>query len=391
MATAGPPGVTTVLFAGSVRPSIVSTARVCFVCPQVYGYFDTELGFTGGGAERQVYLLSTSLADRFDVHVVVGDYGQPQTEQREGVTLHRGYPLQPRQSSLQPVKHLGLLARAMWQASADVYLYRGSPRNAGFVWLASRFLRCPWVYHVANDEYLQSRPAALPLPIRTLFETALDRASGIVAQTGRQQAILDRKYGVEATVIPNGYPVASEPLPASDREFLLWVGRLNKRQKRPHLYLDLAERVPDTECRLVGPVDETDPYQCRIEERANGIQNVVACGELPPQEIHDQYRRAIALVSTARYEGFPNVFLEAWRQATPAVSLDVDTGRFLDTDVPDGYADGSMDRLDRLCAQLIADSEHRRRVGTAAQRYFESNYALGTVVDRYANFIHELL
>ena len=367
------------------------TARVCFVCPRAYGYFDPEQGFTGGGAERQIYLLSTALADRFDVHVVVGDYGQLRREHREGVTLHRAYPLQDRQSPLQPVKHLGILARAMGRADADAYVFRGNPRNAGFVWLVTRLLRRPWVYHVANDDHIESRPGTLPAPVGKLFETALGRAAVVVAQTDRQQALLGRKYGLDATVVPNGYPPASAPLPATDREYLLWVGRLHEREKRPHLYLDLAERLPELECRLVGPVDEGDPYEQRIAERARELDNVTMCGEVSPREIHEQYRRAIALVSTSRHEGFPNVFLEAWRQATPVASLAVDPGRFLGAEVPACHADGSMDRLAEVCTRLATDTAYASEVGTAVREHFEATYSMTAVTDRYADAVRAVL
>jgi hypothetical protein len=56
----------------------VSPTSLCFVLPSAYGYFDDEVDAVGG-AERQLSLISRWLVDRFDVHFVVGDYGQPRT------------------------------------------------------------------------------------------------------------------------------------------------------------------------------------------------------------------------------------------------------------------------------------------------------------------------
>lgn len=358
--------------------------RICFVSPHAYGYFNPDIGYTGGGAERQIYLLSTALADRFDVHVVVGDYGQPQRETRDGVTLHRAYPLQSRQHPLQPVKHLFVLARAMRRADASLYLFRGGPKNAAFVYLLARLLRRKYVYNVANDEHLLSFPDRLPGPVRRLFVRSIRNADGVIAQTSHQHELLDELYGVTSTVVPNGYPPADDPAAYDTRDYFLWVGRLTEAQKRPHVYLELAAEVPEAEFRLVGPVDESNSYQRNVRERAAELDNVEFVGEVPPTEIHDLYRHAIAFVSTSAFEGFPNTFLEAWRQGTPVVSLSVDASRFLDTDTATTFADGDRDRLRTLVCRLADDAGFRERVGRTSRACFERRYSLDRVTTEYA-------
>lgn len=364
------------------------SARICFVCPRAYGYFVPEEGLTGGGAQRQIHLLSTSLTDRFDVHVVVADYGQARTERKEGVTLHKAYPLHPRKNILQPIKHLTILGRAMRRAAADVYIHRGSPRNAAFVRLLARLLQSRWIYNIANDANIAHRPANLPTHVRWLYARALQDADAIIAQTTHQQRLVEDGYATDAVVVPNGYPTVDVPSDTGG-EYFLWVGRLEEYQKRPHLYLECAEQTPSEQFRLVGPIDSEDQYHQKIRQRAAELENVELVGEVSPEAIHDQYRNAIALVNTSTYEGFPNVFLEAWRQQTPVVSLELDPKRY---GIPDDVcADGDLGQLQTLLQRLAGDETYRDRLATNARNHFESTFEQSRVAQQYGDVIQRVL
>lgn len=367
----------------------MSKTRVCFVSLSAYGYFD-ESAPAGGGAQRQFYLLSTHLTDEFNVHFVVGDYGQPRTVEREGVTLHRAYHPDRTASVRKRGRQLLALYRALRRADADVYATRCAPRK--FVILSALVAphRRPLVYHVATDAFLDESPRGLDGVPRWLYAQAL-RRSPVVAQTEKQARQLRTNWGVEATVVPNGYPAAAVRKRHHTREGFLWIGRLNRTDKRPHLFLDLAAEFPDEQFTLVGPTGDDEAYTCRVRDRAAETRNVTDAGAVSPSAIHDYYRDAIALVNTspADREGFPNTFLEAWRVGTPVLSLAVNTRRFL-ADGPDshlGFAGGEFDRLVSLARTLADDSEKRRTLGRHGLDTFEARYRLSTVVDDYSKVL----
>ena len=64
---------------------------VCFTIYRAYPIFNSDVKAVFGGGEVDLYLLATELAkdERFKVSFVVGDYGQPETEVIEGVTLYK--------------------------------------------------------------------------------------------------------------------------------------------------------------------------------------------------------------------------------------------------------------------------------------------------------------
>ncbi|MDB2262453.1 glycosyltransferase family 4 protein [Halorubrum ezzemoulense] len=357
------------------------TCRICFVSISAYGYFNHDTS-PGGGAQRQLYLLSQDLKEQYDVHFVVGDYSQAKTECRDGVTLHRAYKPNASGGLVTKFTQLVALWRAMARADADVYVYRGRPWKATFVYAITRLLRKEFVYNIANDSNVTSQSEALPRPIRWLFERMLRDAGVIITQTEKQSSILQSKFGIEPVQVPNGYPPVDDTTPYGKREFFVWVGRFDREQKQPHLYLDLAERIPTAEFVLIGPDGFDSKYNTEVRRRASDIPNVTSLGRVDPDEVHDYYRKAIALVNTSAYEGFPNTFLEAWRYRTPVLSYQVDPSRFVGPDI-DGWADGNFDELVDLAAGLFNNENRRREMAEPAARYFEDSLTIESVSERY--------
>lgn len=365
--------------------------RICFISLSAYGYFD-ESAPAGGGAQRQFHLLSTNLTDHFDVHFIVGDYGQPITEERNGVTLHRAYRPESDASPTQRIQQLLALWRALYRADADLYIARCFPRKLAVLHPLMSVLRQPLIFHVAGDPFVEKPVSGVTGIRRFLYNRALRNVSEVIAQTPYQATQLRRHWSITAPVIPNGYPPSSVVDRFDTREYFLWVGRLDKQQKQPHVFLDIAESHPDQEFVLIGPADGDTEYTQDIEKRAENMGNVHYTGPVEPTEIHNYYRHALALINTSKYEGFPNTFLEAWRYATPVLSLNIDTGRFLKESVGScGYADDDLSKLNDLVAKIAKSQEFRRKSGIKGIQTFSDRYQITTVAEAYKHVIQDTL
>jgi glycosyltransferase involved in cell wall biosynthesis len=360
---------------------------VCFVSLSAYGYFNPGRIVTGGGAERQLYLLGQQLREDFDVQFVVGDYGQPRTERRNGVKLHRSYRQDPDASVPARIGQVWKLFDAMRRADAELYVYRGFPHKAAVVGHLAELLGSSFVYHVSSDANVDGNVDGLPTPVVAMFGRALRRAGAVVAQSEYQRRRLQERFDIDAVVVPNGYPTASNVEPHDDRRHVLWVGNVDESKKRPHRYLDLAEQLPGERFLLAGPDGGDEAYCDRIRSRADGIDNATHLGEIHPDDIDRYFRDAKLLVNTSPLEGFPNTFLEAWRYETPVVGLDVDPGRFVDVPDSDCFADGDFERLVELVGRLAADPERRASLGESLRRQFEAEYSMHSTAAQYRDVL----
>jgi len=368
---------------------MMADQRICFVSLHSYGYFVDGHGLTGGGAERQLSLLAPALTDEFDVHVIVADYGQDARVSQDGVVLHKSYDPNSDPSTTERLGWLADLASTMYRVDADVYVHRGTPAFAAVVSTLVDTMGKAWVYNVANDANVCERPDDLGRVRRRLFERGLEQAAAVIAQTPKQSDLLQERYGRDAAVVPNGYPPADETVPYDDREYVLWVGRLDRDQKRPHLFSDLAAAYPETEFRLVGPPGDDEAYYQQLTSRVDELGNLRYEGTVPPDVVHDYYRRAHCLVSTSAYEGFPNTFLEAWRVGTPVLSLGVDPARIASDETLGGFADGEFERLSDAVSLLAADETARRRLGETGKRVFEERFDIETVASTYGDVLRK--
>jgi len=366
--------------------SPVKSPKVCFISLSSYGYFNPSIGYTGGGAQRQLYLLSQELKSSFDVHFIVGDYSQPKTEKRAGVTLHRGY--EPESSS--KTNTISTLFNIMRQIDADIYIDRNTPSTAAATFLCSRLLRKKWLYNVANDANIVERPSELSFPLRWLYARSMRNADGIIAQTAHQSSLIRENYGRSVNVVPNGYPPLNQSEDSLEREYFLWVGRLDKTQKQPRIFLELAETHPEYEFRLIGPSENmSDGYD--LKRKINLQENIEYLGAVRPDRIHKYYSRAIALVNTSEFEGFPNTFLESWRVGTPVLSLNIPFDRLCHQMDVFGCANGDIEALNEMLVALAERSNFRSRTGDKCRDIFEKNLKIGNVARGYETAILDVL
>lgn len=366
-------------------------ARICFISLSAYGYFN-ENAPAGGGAQRQFHLLSTHLTDHYDVHFIVGDYGQPVIEHHEGVTLHRSYSPDSNASPKQRIDQLIDLSRALHRADSDVYIARCFPRKLAVLYPLLTLLRRPLIFHVAGDPFVEKPVSGMGSIRRPFYYQALKNVASVIAQTEYQAERLQQYWGITAPIIPNGYPQASVVDTYDTREYFLWVGRLDKEQKRPHIFLNIATKYPNQNFVLVGPAESDNEYTRSIRARAESMENVTYTGSVNPDEIHSYYRKAIALINTSAYEGFPNTFLESWRYGTPVVSLAIDTSRFLEKKTTlTGYADKDMSKLEDLIGRLAESRRLRRRLGITGLQTFTNKYQIETTVDMYCDVIDDIV
>lgn len=290
---------------------------VAIYAPLANHYYDRAAERSGGGAERQTYLLARALADRgLRVAHIVHEVADPDAG---AVTL------------IETPRSTGLLAKArdVWRAlgaaDARVQVFRGADGTLGIGGLWSRSHRRRLVFAGANNSDFEGGAVSLD-PRARMFATGMRMTDAVVVQSGDQVELLRERFPhVGEPLQVNSFV---EPAPTGDRdgEAFMWVSRLVD-YKRPLLYADLAAEVPEARFRLV-PIRTSAPEYERtlaeLERRAGELSNLEVLPQRPHAELQELIGSAVAMVNTSSFEGMPNTWLEGWARGVPALTYSFD-------------------------------------------------------------------
>jgi glycosyltransferase involved in cell wall biosynthesis len=370
---------------------------VCFVAPHVWPVFsgDPRIKVVGGAEVQQATIARLLAADGFRVSMVTLDYGQPDGVVIDGVTVykafapHAGLPvlrfLHPRMSSM---------LRAMRAADADIYYYRSTAMWAGVMAEFARRRGRRSIYAGASDRDFapdiggQIRYAR----DRWLFRHAMRTVDAVVVQNLQQQAACRATFGRDSTYIPSCYklPEGSRPRRENDADGpVLWVGTIQP-HKRPELLLELARRLPQRRFVMIGgPMPSHGELYESIRRQAAALPNLEIKGFLPLAEVEPWFDRARVHVLTSRFEGMPNVFLQAWARGVPTVAS-IDVGARLDGE-PVYPAFDDLDAFAAHVEKLFQDEDLWKASSNRCRGYFERNHSPAEVRARYSSLLHELV
>lgn len=366
--------------------------HLCIVSDTIHSYFNSGIHSGTGGAERQQTFLATELSKRgYNVSIATLSSAVQAESDIDSIAL---LPVIPdvRGLVLAPYKGLSTLI-ALQKIGADIYYVRGNDFLSVITAILARFSRAEFVFGVANDSNVDPLLLHDRGLFRLLYRWAMGSATRVIAQTNSQKETLENDHGIHADLIPNGYemPPSSELVDFGERSHILWVGSMDPVQKKPERFLELARRLPEVEFTMIGPPNNDDPTHYEvISEQAANISNLNFIGYVDPDEIHEFYRTAIALVNTSDYEGFPNVFLEAWRYATPVISLHHPFDGLIESENLGIYT-GSMEQLSDSIENLTSDADLCEEIGMNAREFMCNNYTLDKVIEQYDQLFQSLV
>ncbi len=144
--------------------------------------------------------------------------------------------------------------------------------------------------------------------------------------------LVQRKYGVDSDLIPNG--VTLPVLPSTEGalnkfglvkgKYVLLVSRLVPEKR----HLDLIRafemaHLPDWKLVLVGGSDHPDDYCRAIEQQVAQVSGVVATGFQSGLALMELYAHAGAFVLPSSHEGLPIALLEALSFGLPVVASNI--------------------------------------------------------------------
>jgi glycosyltransferase involved in cell wall biosynthesis len=200
--------------------------------------------------------------------------------------------------------------------------------------------------------------------------------------------MLKESFGRDSIVLP----MPCEGMPSAGRRDegparVLWIGRISP-EKRPDWLLEIAGKLPHLQFDVVGDANKNSTYAREFFRRTEAMPNVKVAGRVPYQRIADYYRRASMLCSTSVFEGFPNVYLEAWSAGIPVVAT-CDPDCLIDT-LGLGRTASTVDDLARAIDALARSPSSRREIGSTALDYYMRHHTVDTAMHRFVEFFSSL-
>jgi glycosyltransferase involved in cell wall biosynthesis len=345
-----------------------------------------------GGAELQSYYIARALAESgFRVRHVVADAAIDRTP--EGVEVHRlpvGY-------GVRGLARRRAIFEGLHKANGRLYIQRPAGIETGFAGAYARLARRRFVFSSSSDADFMSDRDRLrllggnldPRTARAQYMLGVRCAHAIVVQTETQALMAESVTRHVPQVIPSFAPVSQRRAGAG--EYFLWVGAFVG-VKDPLSYVELAERVPEARFLMVARARPGwDELASEARARAERLPNLELLDDLPRAGLLELYRRAIAVVSTSEYEGFSNVFLEAWSCGVPALSLRVDPDGVISRLELGEVSTGSIGRLADATRRYVAEPLVSSRAGDAGYRYVHERHAPDVVGRAWATLVGKLL
>jgi glycosyltransferase involved in cell wall biosynthesis len=206
-----------------------------------------------------------------------------------------------------------------------------------------------------------------------------------------------RKLGAQNSVFLPNTPTFDPNLvpPATlESDNVLWVGRWDAGQKRPHMAIEVfakvLQKVPTARLTMVGGIQDRRCYRrCCRRIHELGIGHAVDIVGFKKDMI-PYYSNGALLLSTSRYEGWGRMITEAKTFGVPVVSTAMP---YLET-LKAGCVQTPPNDVDALAdavVDLLQNLEKRKQLGAEARRDMVKNFSKEITFAKYDALIEAIL
>ena len=368
-----------------------SRKKICFVSPENAALLFPEFAHLSryGGSQVQQHLISNMLYRKFDTHFVVENIGQGERDLcRDGIKIHTAYK---RNRGIRFLRFFHPrwtgLWHAMHRANADYYYQRAAGSLTGIVAMFCKINKKKFVYAMANDnELLKIWDISQYALERKLFEYGLKKADCVLVQNTFQQEELGRQYNLKGKLIRNVYHGTISDEIKKEKNYVIVVSNIQPK-KQYEIMLNVAEKLKEIHFQMIGKGEGL--YFKKIFSKCNKLSNVKLYTDIKRDELLDKYQNAYLLLHTAKAEGFPNVFLEAWARGIPVVSLKIDPDGVIGKHRL-GFVIQNISELIAAVTSLINNRKMRQSMGVNCVKYVKDYHAPEIIKESYKDVFQRI-
>lgn len=173
------------------------------------------------------------------------------------------------------------------------------------------------------------------------------------------------------------------------KPYCAWISSI-KQVKRPEKMIKLAEDFSDKEIDfiMIGKVQEKS-YNWFLKK--NFPSNLHYLGEKTLEEVNGILKGARIHIHTCFPEGFPNVFIQAWLQGTPSVSLGFDPNGLIEEHQMGFCANDDWKIFKEKVAYLLNNPQERGKMGENAKLFATDIFSTEKTVNKIEEVIHSII
>lgn len=299
-------------------------------------------GKTKGGGELQIALLAKALVLDGQEVTIIDPYSSESFITDEGIHVVNVPSWNKGIKGLRLIWYrIPALYKLFKEQKADYYYGRMRTYFHMLSYLAAKKNGKKYILAIASDidvlslrdkykyEYKANfrllKYLTLLLPGDLVFKYLTNKADYVVLQHSGQD-VNWKSFKGKKIIFPNIIDKNSLKITKGgiEKEYFVYLGSLTILKGSDRLY-QLAFIVNSAKPIMI--IGQPNDYKSqKIFEQLKGMDNVIIKGRLDHDEAIQLVANAKALINTSNYEGFPNVFLEAWALGVPVISLKVNPG-----------------------------------------------------------------
>ncbi len=172
------------------------------------------------------------------------------------------------------------------------------------------------------------------------------------------------------------------------KPFIVWVASL-KRTKNPEVFIELSRNLQEmnVDCLMIGRIQQSC-YRVLLQDP--GLpSNFNYLGVKQFSEVNGILQKSLFLVHTCHPEGLPNVFIQAWMQGKPTISLYYDPDDMIQNHNI-GYLSRNFEQLVKDTKVLIDNKMLREEMGQRARMFAEKCFNPKKNIRKFEAFFKEI-
>ncbi len=366
--------------------------KFCFSC----NIADTLNGRAIGGGELQISLLAKALATKGHEVVIIDPHASEDFVTPEGIKVLHVPGWDKGIRGLRLLTHrIPAMYRLFREQKADYYYVRMRSYFHLIPYRAARKTGGKFILSLASDIDVMPLRGRIKYEYKTNFNLLeyltlylpndltfnfLARRADIVTLQHRGQRLRNRSAKAKTVIYSNILDFNTIPaVETPSRDYYVHVGTLSALKGSENL-LNLAKSVNgNSRIAIVGTARGSKSRSQEIYEELQTLKHIELKGRRDHVDTLRLIGNAKALINTSFYEGFPNVFLEAWAQGVPVISLNVNPGNVINEYGLGVCCDGDLGKMKQCIEQDATGRLDKQQLVT----YTKNIHDFNTAADRF--------